>query len=121
MTNDDIQERIQQCLQRLEAGFRRRWDNNPDFRKSLAGKDRDILIDLREAGAWTLQVRDGDLREIVEGRPVDKPDVRIEADAENFLAIFNGTLSPAEAYLKKKVKVKAPLRDILLVKSFLGG
>ena len=56
-----------------------------------------------------------------DGAPPGKANVRVEADAENFLAIFDGTLSPAEAYLRKKIKVKAPLRDILLVKSFLGG
>lgn len=118
---DGTRERIEAALGRLERGFRKRWENNPDFRKSLVGKDRDILIDLRDHGAWTIQVRDGNLEGIVEGRPPGKANVRIEADAEHFLAIFDGTLSPAEAYLRKKVKVKAPIRDILLVKSFMGG
>ena len=86
-------DQILHCFERLEAGFRRRWENNPDFRKSLKGKDRDILVDLDHAGAWTLQVRDGDLQDIIEERP-KKPDVRIRAQPEDFLAIFDGTLSP---------------------------
>ncbi len=120
-TNEtDVEERIQNALERLEKGFRRRWENNPDFRDSLKGKDRDILIDLKARGAWNLEVRDGNLVEIAEGRPED-PDVRVTAEAEDFLAIFDGTLSPLEAYVKKKIKVKAGLRDILLVKSFMSG
>lgn len=115
-----VEERIQNALERLERGFRRRWENNPGFRESLKGKDRDIVIDLKAHGAWNLEVRDGDLVEINEGRPED-PDVRVTAEAEDFLAIFDGTLSPLEAYIKKKVKVKAGLRDILLVKSFMSG
>lgn len=117
---DDLETEIMHALERLERGFRRRWENNPDFRKSLKGKDRTILIDLKESGAWTLNVRDGDLDDITEGKPAD-PDVRITAEATDFLAIFDGTLSPLEAYVRKKIKVKAGLRDILLVKSFMGG
>lgn len=116
----DLEDRIQDAFERLEGGFRRRWENNPGFRKSLKGKDRDILIDLKDEGAWNLQVRDGDLVDIVEGN-LEDPDVRVIAEAEDFLAIFDGTLSPLEAYVKKKIKVKAGLRDILLVKSFMGG
>lgn len=120
-TNEtDVEERIQNALERLERGFRRRWENNPDFRDSLKGKDRDILIDLKSRGAWNLEVRDGNLVDITDGRP-DDPDVRVTAEAEDFLAIFDGTLSPLEAYIKKKIKVKAGLRDILLVKSFMSG
>ena len=120
VSSDDQAARIQAALARIERAFRKRWDNNPDFRRSLKGKDRDILIDLNEAGSWHLIVRDGELTEIREGH-LDKPNVRIHAEAEDFLAIFDGTLSPVDAYLKKKIKVKAGLRDILLVKAFMGG
>ena len=120
MAETSERDRILAALERLSRGFRKRWDSNPDFRKSLQGKDRDILIDLKHAGAWTLMVRNGDLVEIKEHRPTDA-DVRIEAEPQDFLAIFEGTLSPVDAYLRKKIKVKAPLRDILLVKAFMGG
>lgn len=111
-------ERVEACLQRLEDGFRRRWDNNPDFRDSLEGKDRDILIDLRDTGSWWLQVRDGDLLEIHEGT-VEGPDVTIEADAEDFVAVFDGDTGPVRAYMTGKIDVDAGLRDIMLVKNFL--
>lgn len=113
-------ERILDCLDRLERGFQRKWENNADFRDSLKGKDRDIVIDLTDLDAWTLTVRDGKLQEIQEGRHED-PDVKLTTEAEDFLAIFSGDLSPLKAYMTKRVKVSAGLRDILLVKSFMGG
>ncbi len=123
MTQNDpetTQETILDCLDRLERAFRKRWNNDEKFRSSLEGKDRDILIDLRAEGAWTLKVRDGDLVSIDEGKPRD-PDVKIDAEAEDFVAVFNGEISPLEAYVKRRIKVKAGFRDILLVKSFMGG
>lgn len=113
-------ERILDCLDRLEQGFYRKWENDADFRDSLKGKDRDILIDLTDLSAWTLRVRDGKLEEVQERRPED-PDVRLTTTVDDFLAVFDGDLSPLKAYVQKRVKVKAGIRDILLVKSFMGG
>lgn len=112
-------ERVEDCLQRLEDGFRRRWENNEDFRSSLRGKDREILIDLRETGSWWLEVRDGNLEAIREGTTEDA-DVRIEADAGNFVDVFDGDLGPVKAYMTGKIKVDAGMRDLMLVKKFLG-
>jgi putative sterol carrier protein len=112
-------ERVEECLDRLEAGFRRRWDNNPEFRESLEGKNRDILIDLRDTGAWWIQVREGDLEAIVEDEPED-PDVGIEADADDFVDVFDGDLGPVQAYMTGKIEVDAGMRDLMLVKTFLG-
>jgi len=112
-------ERVEECLDRLERGFRRRWKNNEDFRSDLKGKDREIVIDLRETGTWWLNVEDGDLVTIQEGGRED-PDVRIEADAEDFVDVFDGDLGPVKAYMTGKIKVDAGMRDLMLVKNVLG-
>lgn len=125
MSDDETQrtkeERVADCLERIENGFQRKWENNADFRDSLKGKDRDILIELTDLGSWLLTVRDGKLEGIEEVDGLDDPDVRITAEVEDFLALFDGELSPLKAYATKKVKVNAGIRDILLVKSFMGG
>lgn len=113
-------EQIQHHLARLERGFQRKWENDADFRESLKGKDRDILIDLTDIGAWTLRVRDGKLEEIERDRPED-PDVSVKTSSDDFIAIFKGELSPVKAFLFRKVKVNAPPGDIKLVKAFMGG
>jgi putative sterol carrier protein len=118
-TEPIARERVEDCLQRLEDGFRRRWENNEDFRSSLRGKDRDILIDLRATGAWCLKVRDGDL-EAIEETTVEDPDVEIEADADDFVDVFDGDLGPVKAYMTGKIQVDAGMRDLMLVKKFLG-
>lgn len=118
-TDDDLRDRVQGCMDRIEEGFHRKWDEDPSFREDLDGKDRDIVIDVPDAGAWTIVVRDGKLRDI-EQQPRDDPDVTVTAEGEDFLAVFDGDLSPLEAYMKNKIEVDAGLGDLLLVKSFLG-
>jgi len=111
-------ERVEDCLERIESGFRRRWEDNEDFRSSLKGKDRDIVIDIQDLQAWTIVVRDGDLRRIEE-KDREDPDVRIGAEAEDFLDIFDGDLSPMKAYLTNRVDVSAGVSDLMLVKKFM--
>lgn len=118
-TQTKQRQRVEDCLQRLEDGFRRRWEDNPEFRDSLRGKDRDIQIDLRETGSWWIQVRDGNLQAIVEDEPEDI-DVGIEAEADDFVDVFDGDLGPVKAYMTGKIKVDAGMRDLMLVKKFLG-
>lgn len=119
MSDDDTpRERVLACLERIESGFHRKWDNDPDFRDELEGKDRDILLELTDVGSWTIVVRGGRLEEIGEHEP-DDPDVRLTAKSEDFLAVFDGDLSPLRAYMTNRIDVDAGLGDILLVKSFL--
>lgn len=120
MTNDETnQERIQACFDRIENGFNRKWDDDEHFRNRLKGKDRDIHIELTDLGSWSLVVRDGKLERIEEDDPEDA-DVHLTTESQHFLDVMNGDLSPMKAYLTNKINVDAGLRDILLVKSFLG-
>jgi len=107
-------------LQRLKAGFERRWNTSSEFRSKMQGKDRDIVIDLGQDGVFHLVVRNGFLEQILPGRP-EKVDASVTLAAADLVAIFNNTLHPIKAYTTGRVKVKAPLRDILLVRAFLGG
>lgn len=111
-------ERVLACLERIENGFHRKWDEDPDFREELEGKDRDIQIELTDVGTWTLVVREGFLEEVRE-EAVDDADVHLTATSEDFLAVFEGELSPLRAYMTNRIDVDAGLGDILLVKSFL--
>lgn len=113
-------ETVQQALDKIDSGFKKRWENNPDFRRKLEGKDRDIVIDLGPDGAYHLVVRDGYLQEIRDERPADQ-DALVTTTKDALLDIFNGDLHPIKAYTMGHVKVKASFRDVLLVRAFLGG
>ncbi len=116
-TPDD--DRIQECFDRIERGFHRKWENDEAFRNGLKGKDRDIHIEFTDQGSWSLIVQDGELVTVEQGAPSDA-DVHLTTTSEHFIDVMNGDLSPMKAYLTKKISVDAGLRDILLVKSFLG-
>ncbi len=118
-TDDPQRERVAEYLDRLERGFHRKWDNDPDFREGLEGKDRDILLEFTDVGSWTMTVRDGKLESIDEGS-LEDADVRLTAQSQDFLDVIDGDLSPLKAYMTNRIDVSAGLRDILLVKSFLG-
>lgn len=110
---------MDQVLKRFEAGFWRRYNADPDLQKKLAGKDRMIQIDLIDGPGYLVHIVDGRLTETKEGRDPKAP-VVITAKAEDLYAILNKELSAFQAYMTKRVRVKASFADILFAKSLLG-
>ncbi|MDY6985591.1 MAG: SCP2 sterol-binding domain-containing protein [Candidatus Thermoplasmatota archaeon] len=85
--------------------------NNAD----LKGFDRVVLLKIGE-DELCFNVENSDVKRIES----EEPDIVIEMSSETFRALANGELSPLRAYALKKVKVKASLKDIMLLKKFLG-
>ena len=108
---------VDEAMTLIEAAFWRHYEKNERMRAALAGKDRRILLDL-EGDARSVVVRDGKIVEVRRG-PVEAPDVVLRAKPVDFLDIVNKRLHPLKAYMEGRVKVKAPMRDLLLVKAFL--
>jgi len=112
-------ESIADLVKAIEGAFWRRYDANEAFRTALKGKDRAIHLNVKDGPSWRILVKDGRIVETGEGAP-SVPDVVMTGTTEDILLVANGKLHPLRAYLERKVHVKAPLRDILLVKSFLS-
>lgn len=110
---------MDQVLKRFEAGFWRRYNADPDLQKKLAGKDRMIQLDLVDGPGYLVHIVDGRLTEMREGRD-EKAPVVITAKAEDLYAILNKEIGALQAYLTKRVRVKASFGDILFAKSLLG-
>jgi putative sterol carrier protein len=111
---------VEEAVKRMEAGFWRRYDANPDLRRKLAGKDRVIQLALTDGHGYWFHVLDGRLAEVQHGMH-PKPDAVVTVSKHDLLAIFNGELKAMHAYLTGRVRVKASLSDLLFAKSLLGG
>ena len=89
-------------------------DNIPDsfvglqraFRPERAANvDKTIQFDYtgREAGTWTLVVRDGAVT-YAQGAATN-PNTTVTVDSDNWLAILAGTLNPMSAVMSGKLKI----------------
>lgn len=111
---------VEEAVQRMEAGFWRRYNANPDLQKKLAGKNRVIQLALTDGTGHWFQILEGKLAEVRPGMHA-KPDAIVTIDRADLLAIFNGELKPMQAYLTGRIKVKASFGDLLFAKSLLGA
>lgn len=111
-------ETVEDAVGFIEDRFWHHYESNADLREALEGKDRTILLDVRDGPSYHVLVVDGVLEAVQEGA-VEDPDVRIIADRDDLLDVLNRDVHPVAAYLRGKVKVRAPVRDLMLVKAFL--
>lgn len=110
---------VEECVKRMEEGFWRRYNANPDLRKKLEGKSRIIQLALTDGRGHWFHIDDGKLVQTHDGMH-PKADATVTVSPSDLLAVFNGELKPMQAYLTGRVRVKASLGDMLFAKSLLG-
>lgn len=110
---------VEEAVQRMEAGFWRRYNASPDLQRKLAGKTRVIQLAVPDAESYWFRIDDGKLATIEKGTHPE-PDCVVTTRERDLLAVFNGELKAMQAYLTGRVKVKASFSDILFAKSLLG-
>lgn len=111
---------VEECVERMQAGFWRRYNASVDLQRRLAGKDRVIQLALSDAESYVFLVKDGKLEQVQKGTH-ERPDIVVSTASRDLLAVFNGELKAMQAYLSGRVRVKAAFSDILFAKSLLGG
>lgn len=110
---------VDECVKRMEEGFWRRYDSQPDLREKLAGKTRVIQLSLTDGHGYWFHILDGKLAGVQHGNH-PRPDALVTTSKHDLLAIFNGELKVMQAYLTGRVRVKAGLGDILFAKTLIG-
>lgn len=110
---------VEECVKRMEEGFWRRYNANPDLRAKLAGKDRVIQLALTDGHGYWFHIIDGKLAEIQHGNHPE-PHATVSVSKHDLLAVFNGELKAMQAYLTGRVRVRASLSDMLFAKSLIG-
>ncbi len=112
---------VEEAVKRLEASFWRRYNARPELQDKLKGKTRVLQLtftDMPEDNHW-FHLVDGKLEKITRGSH-EKPDVIVTTSTADLCAIFNGELKAIQAYLTKRIKVKASFGDMLFAKSLFG-
>lgn len=71
-------------------------------------------IDLVRFAEW----RDGDLI-VFEEPPSRRPDIRVTVHSDDLLAIAEGRMSFARAYTANRIRVDAPIADLLRLRALL--
>lgn len=110
---------VEEAIQRMEAGFWRRYNGNPELRKKLEGKTRVIQLAFTDGDGYWFHIDQGKLAGIHKGAHA-KADATVTVAKQDLFAIFNGELKAMQAYLTGKVKVRASFSDMLFAKSLLG-
>lgn len=81
------------------------------------GVDATFVYELDGAGAWTLRVKDAKLT--CEPGAIEKPTVTFKMKANDYLALINGELNGAKAFLTRKLKVSGSLPMAQKMNKFL--
>lgn len=110
---------VDDAVKRIEAAFWRRYHANPDLRERLKGKHRVVQLDLTDGDGRVFHIVDGKI-DRVETTRHPHPDVVIALTSHDLLALFRGDLKPMQAYLSKRIRVRASFADLLFAKSLLG-
>jgi putative sterol carrier protein len=110
---------VQEAVKRMEAGFWRRYEANPDLRRKLDGKTRVIQLAVPDGDSYWFLIENGRLSKIEQGS-LEAADATVTANKADLLAVFNGEMKAMQAYLTGRVKVKASFADLLFARSLLG-
>jgi putative sterol carrier protein len=81
----------------------------------LKGFDRSVLLRIGDR-EFCFVIESSEIKKA----SIAKPDITIEMSDDTFKALASGEMSPMKAYALKKVKVKASLKDIMLLTKLLG-
>lgn len=124
---DAIEELIAQKV-RL---FNQQIPNEPKFAKFITGMEKEVLIQVGEQVGFTTRLANSTLEALTrvtlplnddaEPDPDSPgPDITILTDHATMSGMLSGTLKPIKAYATKRLKVKAQVKDLLVLKKLLA-
>ncbi len=92
-------------------------ENDPKVREMAEEKDRTISLHFTDEKDYILEVKDGKLLVPREGK-LEEPTLLVVTDTQTMQKILDKKLNPLMAYAMKKIKVKGPMEEVLLLKDF---
>lgn len=102
------------------ARFNAKSDSDEKLRGTLDGITRKVQVEISDEADYHFQLADCKIAGLESGA-VEAPDVRISTDSATLSALMSKSLSPFKAYATGKLKVKASLTDLMMLRSFLSG
>lgn len=102
-------------LEKAVAKFNERARTDPKFQETLKDLERKIQLDVAGDASYHFHLKDYRIDGVKDGQATN-PEVVVTTDKETLLGIFNGEITAMRAYLTKKIKFKATLMDLLVLK-----
>ncbi len=95
----------------------RKIEDDPKMREMAEEKDRTIVLHFSDDVDYILEIKDGKMLEPRVGT-VEDPTLLVMTDIGTMKKIIEKKLNPLMAYAMKKIKVKGPMEEVLLLKDF---
>ncbi len=105
---------MKEILQELVDKFNAKDDPRKEKIKDL---ERTILVKFTDDGSYYFTLKNSKLSDVEEGEV--KADIIVETTTETFKNIVNKKEDALTAYFSKKIRIKAKLRDKLLLSDLL--
>lgn len=115
-------ESIEEMLNAKVTLFNEQVPAEPKFAKFVEGMERKVYIQLGDSIGYTSQLANSFLDPLqrIEGPPGFEPDITLAMDQATLSGMLNDELSPVKAYAMKRLKVKAQVKDLLMLKKLLA-
>lgn len=97
------------------AKFNEKARTDPKMTETLKDMSRIIQLDVDGDQSYHFVLKDYRIDGVKDG-PTHNPEVLVSTDKATLLGIFSGDVSPMRAYMTKKIKFKATLMDLLVLK-----
>lgn len=102
-------------LEKAVAQFNERAKTDVKFQETLKDMERHIQLDVAGDASYHFHLKDNHIDGVKDG-PTTNPEVVVTTDKETLLGIFSGDVSAMRAYMTKRIKFKATLMDLLVLK-----
>ena len=108
---------VRELLEQTVERFNEKSRTDEKFRRELKGIRRTVQLELDDGRAYHFNLRDTLIDGVHDGKK-EGAEILIITDAETFRDLVNGEMSPMRAYATKKIKFKASLHDMLMMRKF---
>ena len=112
---------INEILKELVDKFNKKVSEDERVYNAIKDLKRRIKLKIEPEGVFYGELKNGKLTEFIKTEEDVEADIQVETTRDVFLQLISQQMSPLVAYVNGLVKVKAPLRDMLLLKDLLGG
>lgn len=106
---------IRPQLETAVSEFNERAKTDPKFQETLRDVERRIQLVVEGDATYHFHLKDNQIDGVRDG-PIEGAEVLVTTDKETLLGILSGEVSAMGAYLKKRIKFKATLMDLLILK-----
>jgi|GEM_PF-244757 len=109
---------VEQLLKDAIEKVNKEIEENEKYKKELEGKVRNIAINITDGKQYKFRLENNKFVDFSEG-VLESPDIVVTADMKTMRGLLLKEIKPMKAYALGKIKLKAKLEDLMLIKKLL--